>query len=340
MTGSLLYSCRSFFFLVVLFLSVHSLVLSPVVHGEEQPLAGITSLSAVGNRVLAGTRGLGLIEYVPGEGLFSQNDGLDFIYPPSHFAVTDLVADPVNASLLYASFDHGYVVRSEDGGETWHYRATLVGVSSIEVLSVDPNDGNRLYAGTDTGIFLSDNRGQTWYPASGGRYRLAIGDIAIDPLNTDNVYAAGYETGLTDRGWLLYSRNGGRDWSLRELPCAVNRVVIDPLDQASVYVANVGIGTSSGRCPLISTDYGAHFSFFSPDLGEYRMNDLGVSGSGVLFVATDSGILFYDGQRGAWTDTGITHGPATRLLLSGTTIHYSTPESFGWYHSNFYGEED
>jgi hypothetical protein len=84
-----------------------------------------------------------------------------------------LTFDPVDANTVYVTYSQfntapgqSHIYRSRDGGATWEGIDGQgdTGIPDIPVFSVivDPNDRNRLYAGTDLGVFSSGDGGANW----------------------------------------------------------------------------------------------------------------------------------------------------------------------------------
>ena len=113
--------------------------------------------------------------------------------------VSKLVIDPNNNNVFYATTqgeteytdkvgDGAGVFKSTDRGNNWTQINN--GLNSLEtnVLAVDPNDSDVLYLGTDDdGIYKSINGGENWkklIPSAS----FGIGDIVVDPQNSNNVY--------------------------------------------------------------------------------------------------------------------------------------------------------
>ena len=64
-----------------------------------------------------------------------------------------LAIDPRDRATVYLGTDTG-VLRSTDGGETWSVvNSGLPGIS-VSKLALDPQHPNRLYAGTEVGLFV------------------------------------------------------------------------------------------------------------------------------------------------------------------------------------------
>jgi|CXWL01.1.fsa_nt_gi hypothetical protein len=83
--------------------------------------------------------------------------------------VSSVTFDPQNAMVAYATFSTfggTHVWKTTNAGASW---TGLDGTGPgtlpdlpVHVIVVDPNDSNRLYLGTDLGVFVSTNGGTTW----------------------------------------------------------------------------------------------------------------------------------------------------------------------------------
>ena len=90
----------------------------------------------------------------------------------------------------------------------------------VRGLDVHPTDPNTVYAGAAAGgIWKTTDGGTTWADVSGSLNRLTFGAIAIDPNNTNTVYAGTGETrwsynNITYEGNGLYkTTDGGSTWA-------------------------------------------------------------------------------------------------------------------------------
>jgi hypothetical protein len=88
---------------------------------------------------------------------------------PRNGWVTSIAFDPLDDNVLYATcgnFGGAHVFRSIDNGATWRSLdgSGPTGLPDIPVHSivVDPDDRQRLYLGTDLGVMVSIDGGQTW----------------------------------------------------------------------------------------------------------------------------------------------------------------------------------
>src|SRR5215510_2350942 len=113
------------------------------------------------DRVFLGTDDNGvLISVDGGEGYASSNAG--FI----NRQVRAVVADKVERGRVYAGviFDrvNGGFFISEDGGLTWNQSMNGMGVRDVYSIYQSESDPATIYAGTNHGLFRSDDRGGSW----------------------------------------------------------------------------------------------------------------------------------------------------------------------------------
>ncbi len=158
---------------------------------------------------------------------------------------------------------------------------TLAGPSNvggrITALAADPLDNDIIYAGAAAGgVFKSIDGGFTWNPVSDAVPSLSVGDLAMDPNNSDRLLLGTGEanaSGDSYEGTGIYrTTDGGATWAFSGLPNSrhIGRIVFDPSNSQRVFVAAAGA--------LFGTN---------PDRGIYRSTDGGDSWARVLFI-TDS----------------------------------------------------
>jgi photosystem II stability/assembly factor-like uncharacterized protein len=99
----------------------------------------------------------------------------------------------------------------------WAGQWTALGPDGGDVrsLTYDPHNPDHIFLGTSTGtIFMSTNGGQDWsrvaHLGSGDDY--VIDHIALDPQNSDKMYAAVWSVENQQAGDVFYSHNSGKTW--------------------------------------------------------------------------------------------------------------------------------
>ena len=139
--------------------------------------------------------------------------------------VSAFLVDREDPAMLYAGLTNGEVHTSIDGGQTWSRISTIRGLTTIHRLLQHPETADRIYALTESGLFVSTNRGNDWKDvrvvADGTPPCRAM---AIDPFKTNLLYV-----GLRGHG-ISRSTDGGGTWH----PCTLG---IEPalISTAEVY---------------------------------------------------------------------------------------------------------
>lgn len=87
-------------------------------------------------------------------------------------------------------YDHfaPYLYISDDYGQTWKSIAKELPFEPINVVKEDPKDENIIYVGTDGGLYVSFDKGETYMIWNGGMPRsVPVHDIAIQPRENEIV---------------------------------------------------------------------------------------------------------------------------------------------------------
>ena len=76
-----------------------------------------------------------------------------------------------------------YLYKSTDFGKSFRSIANNIPAGSVNVIREDPRDANRLYVGTDFGVFVSTNGGTRWEVLGGNLPSVQVSDLQIDVRN-------------------------------------------------------------------------------------------------------------------------------------------------------------
>ncbi len=199
------------------------------------------------------------VEYVKNNMQAAPNPGSDAL-PEWQLAgptniegrVTTIAIHPQTPQTVYIGTANGGVWKSTNFCQSWTSVFNNQNTSSIGALAIDPLNGNVIYCGTGeanslrsyypgTGIYKSTDGGATWI-FSGLDSSYCFGNIAIDPVNPQIIYAAalGSTRRKTDQRGVYRSSNGGASWERRlyiaDSVGAVD-VVIDPSNPTKVIAA-------------------------------------------------------------------------------------------------------
>ncbi|HEX5436660.1 MAG TPA: glycosyl hydrolase, partial [Gemmatimonadaceae bacterium] len=155
-------------------------------------------------------------------GVYRSTDGgrtfHKVLYKDENTGAIDLAFDPTNAQTIYAvlwaarqgpwEYGNAYsgpgsgLFKSTDGGTTWHQLTQGLptpaqGLSRMGI-GIAPSDPNRIYAevnaGRHTGVYRSDDAGESWTRVNSANRVSGRGDdfaeVKVDPANPDIVYVA------------------------------------------------------------------------------------------------------------------------------------------------------
>lgn len=87
------------------------------------------------------------------------------------------------------STDEPFAFISNDNGKSWTDIRSNLPDAKVNVIKEDPKNDQLLYIGTDIGLYISFNLGESWQPFSKGLPETGVADIAIDE-NTGEMIVA------------------------------------------------------------------------------------------------------------------------------------------------------
>jgi photosystem II stability/assembly factor-like uncharacterized protein len=133
---------------------------------------------------------------------------------------------------------------------TWAAASTGLPQVPVSAFVIDPANGNKLYAGTDIGVYFSSDAGANWVPFGTGLPRVAVFDMAIQPVHRK-----------------LRIATHGRGQYENSLVPNVVPFTDDPLVQQTSVVKAIHITELRTRVSALRTAYGlGAFSFTDPTL--------------------------------------------------------------------------
>jgi photosystem II stability/assembly factor-like uncharacterized protein len=131
------------------------------------------------------------------------------------------------------------VWHSPDAGKSWvRHRAPLPLNSRIQALAVHPTEPHTLFAGGDTGLFVSHSGGEKWERVGNEGAIPTIWSLAIDPIDPRTLFAGTRPAGV------YRSRDGGQRWEKLTIDIAkecsigtpfVTSVMVDADDHRTVW---------------------------------------------------------------------------------------------------------
>lgn len=148
--------------------------------------------------------------------------------------VSKIVIDKKNPSIIYATTQgatefssktgngHG-IFKSTNYGQKW--TKINSGLETVEhnTFSIDPNNSQVLYVGTDdNGIYKSIDGGVSWQPLSIPKLpkNYGVGDIVINPKDSNSIYVAtvdyfrlSFDRGFVGDHGVYASKDGGKTWN-------------------------------------------------------------------------------------------------------------------------------
>ncbi len=124
-------------------------------------------------------------------------------------------------------------------GAAAEWRTTGPPGGTIRAFAVDPNAPATIYAGTQDGVFRSQDNGATWASLNEGLTHRSVISIAVDPSDSRIIYAGTEGGGLfksTDAGGSWTAKNEGlRPRGQRFWAISVWSVAIDPARPSQIY---------------------------------------------------------------------------------------------------------
>ena len=264
--------------------------------------------------------------------------------------VSDIAVDPENTDILYIALsDYAYVAldvthrgryngfglgifKSMDGGVTWEQTSLARDPKNKELslmmgIIIHPEETNKLIAAGTTGIFVSDDAGETWTNTSD----LMIWDIKQDPEEPNVIYiTSGYlpDVNINSYAAVFKSTDFGKTWTKLNIDIPqqeeVKRTELAISDSDPNYIYAINVGEDDGFHSFYkSTNSGLDWQLQmdktnGPNLlGWYLGDSTDLGGQGIydltLLVNADDPNTVYSGGVNKW---GTTDGGKTWNLVT------------------------
>jgi photosystem II stability/assembly factor-like uncharacterized protein len=149
--------------------------------------------------------------------------------------------DPISPGTVYVTSAVGGIFRSGDGGEHWtfnriKYVKAQYGPAQVSGVSFGPGNQHDLWAGTDAGIFRSNESGLRWSRV-GSRARPS--GLIVPDGRLPNVFflprasSFGPEFPYGGEGRAMRTTDGGRHWlRINALPRSIVGLAVQPIDDS------------------------------------------------------------------------------------------------------------
>ena len=176
----------------------------------------------------------------------TYRDQWDYVKPRNGF-VSGITIDPKDKNIAYATystFGDPHVWRTINGGQTWQSidgtGANALPDIPVHCLVIDPSNTQRLYVGTDLGVFASLDGGASWAVENTGFPNVVVEALALNIQNgVTTLYAFTYGRGV----WKVDINNTGCNYSLG----STGQTIAQNGGSGSV-----GLTASSGTCSWIA----------------------------------------------------------------------------------------
>jgi uncharacterized protein (TIGR03437 family) len=274
---------------------------------------------------------------------------------PRATMVSWIAFDPNSRGVVYATYSAyrngnanvSHVYKSTDGGVTWNGidgtgSAALADIP-INTFIVDPNNSSTLYAGSDTGIFITQDGGNTW-----AHDQSAFADAVVDSLKLDRPLGGSVLFAFTfGRGaWKTPLANAPVGCTYSASPTSIAAPAVGGLYPVAVttgtgcswVIVPSGSGAfAGGQSPASGTGSGNGIVSVPPNFtGLARSSTLLVAGTTVN-VSQAADTLTFEGAGGNGNDeyagltprtlpyTGLAHDTRTLTSNASDPVHSCSP---------------
>ena len=151
----------------------------------------------------------------------------------------------IKGNILVGTVGQG-VMMSADDGESWTRASVRQGMHSdsiVRMLRADARRPEVVYAGTDMGLYRSDDRGMKWRLLDNPMKGSVVWSVAIDPIDPAIMFAG---TGTPSKPGIFRSTDGAKSWGALRVAIADDcpnvgiprptGIAVDPTNDRNVWV--------------------------------------------------------------------------------------------------------
>ena len=198
------------------------------------------------------------------------------------------------------------IMCGRDDGATWQRVGIGQGMHTdamVRALLNNPRRPEIIYAGTDKGLYRSDDGGEKWRLIDSPLNKYAVWALASDPVVSEVMFAG---TGTPTPATVFRSTDGGMTWEERPAGIAeecpnvgiprVTGIAIDPLDRHHIWV---GIEVDGARH---STDGGETWTAVNGAIPNPDVHNVAVAGGPpkTVFVVVNNDVYTSTDEGATW----------------------------------------
>ena len=216
------------------------------------------------------------------DGLFESQDRERWIIPEGASGlsgINTIVIGSTTGRLYAGTRDIGVFTKIENSTD-WTAANQGIDAAATSDVAVPPFDPSTVYAATQTGVFKSDDKGESWKKIDPKAARA----VAVDPFDANVVFAGGPQ--------LRKSVDGGATWKLVATDFA-STVAVAPSDSATLYAALArGMAKSGdgGETWTMAMD-GMPLSYYASYYGFTGSIAVDPSNSSTVYVGQELGLF-------------------------------------------------
>ncbi len=227
----------------------------------------------------------------------------------------ECAVDPVSDNIVYASYQNGALLRSDNQGQNWKDIRAADGGAWITPFQISPMNPNMIVAGYHA-VYLSGNRGDTWHQISNDLAGESwLTEISFAPSNDAFIYVSAGSS-------LWGTQNRGDSWKTlsQNLPdLQIENILVAPSEPEKLWVCFSGY--TEGEKVFYSDDGGENWINYSEGLPNIPVNCLEVNKLSryALYAGTDLGVFYRNPDMDSWLpyDDGLPN-----VIVNTLTINY------------------